>query len=208
MDYILASLDLAIEPEGQYPLTNQKASVFQGILMQEIDADYAEQLHQSQLHPYSQHIISDKEKTIWRIYTLDEEAYQQIILPLLNPKFDSFTIERDQVKIKIVDKKLSTSSRQRLIEEYYLGECDRYIRLKFVTPTAFKSQGRYCFWPQLDKIYRSIMRKYEGFIVIKVKGPQALVNLANVLLRYAEYSGIGIKAAIGMGAIQIVERRG
>ena len=51
MDYILASLDLAIEPEGQYPLTNQKASVFQGILMQEIDADYAEQLHQSQLHP-------------------------------------------------------------------------------------------------------------------------------------------------------------
>ena len=252
MDYILASLDLAIEPEGQYPLTNQKASVFQGILMQEIDADYAEQLHQSQLHPYSQHIISDKEKTIWRIYTLDEEAYQQIILPLLNPKFDSFTIERDQVKIKIVDKKLSTSSRQRLIEEYYLGECDRYIRLMFVTPTAFKSQGRYCFWPQLDKIYRSIMRKYdafssneslydeealeqliqyseitrynirstlfplegvripayEGFIVIKVKGPQALVNLANVLLRYAEYSGIGIKAAIGMGAIQIVERRG
>ena len=129
MDYILASLDLAIEPEGQYPLTNQKASVFQGILMQEIDADYAEQLHLSQLHPYSQHIISDKEKTIWRIYTLDEEAYQQIILPLLNPKFDSFTIERDQVKIKIVDKKLSTSSRQRLIEEYYLF---KFVRIFFV----------------------------------------------------------------------------
>ena len=208
MDYILASLDLAIEPEGQYPLTNQKASVFQGILMQEIDADYAEQLHQSQLHPYSQHIISDKEKTIWRIYTLDEEAYQQIILPLLNPKFDSFTIERDQVKIKIVDKKLSTSSRQRLIEEYYLGECDRYIRLKFVTPTAFKSQGRYNIRSALFPLEGVRIPAYEGFIVIKVKGPQALVNLANVLLRYAEYSGIGIKAAIGMGAIQIVERRG
>lgn len=42
-----------------------------------------------------------------------------------------------------------------------------------------------------------------GSITICVKGNQSIVNLVNYLLMFGEYSGVGIKASMGMGAIQI-----
>lgn len=42
-----------------------------------------------------------------------------------------------------------------------------------------------------------------GSITICVKGNQSIVNLVNYLLIFGEYSGVGIKASMGMGAIQI-----
>jgi len=40
-----------------------------------------------------------------------------------------------------------------------------------------------------------------GDITITVKGPAQLVNLANLLLKFGTYSGVGIKTGIGMGGI-------
>lgn len=251
MEKILASLKMVIQPTSECSITNQKASVFQGILMENLEETYASQLHVNQLHPYSQHIWRENEKIIWQINTLNQEAYENIVLPLMKPEFSSFYIERDDVECKILDKTVVANSRQNLIEEYYFGESDRYINIRFATSTAFKSEGKYVFWPQLDKIYRSLMNRYDAFaekevlydeevlqqliqyseiirydirstlfhlegvkipsfvgkIVVKVKGPQPLVNLANVLWHYAEYAGVGIKTAIGMGTTQIIERR-
>lgn len=251
VDKILASLEMVIQPASEHSITNQKASIFQGILMGNIEEEYADQLHENQLHPYSQHILKQKDRNIWRITTLNQQAYENIIIPLMKPDFSSFYIERDDVHYQILDKKVVTSSRKNLIDTYYFGECDRYINVRFMTPTAFKSEGSYFFWPQLEKIYRSLMKRYDAFaenetmydeevfqqlvqyseiikydirstlfhlegvkipsfvgsIVVKVKGPQPLVNLANVLWHYAEYAGVGIKTAIGMGVTQIVERR-
>ena len=42
-----------------------------------------------------------------------------------------------------------------------------------------------------------------GKIKIKINGPQAMVNLVNFLLAYSEFSGIGIKCGMGMGACKI-----
>lgn len=251
VDKILASLEMVIQPASEHSITNQKASIFQGILMGNIEEEYADQLHENQLHPYSQHILKQKDRNIWRITTLNQQAYENIIIPLMKPDFSSFYIERDDVHYQILDKKVVTSSRKNLIDTYYFGECDRYINVRFMTPTAFKSEGSYFFWPQLEKIYRSLMKRYDAFaenetmydeevfqqlvqyseiikydirstlfhlegvkipsfvgsIVVKVKGPQPLVNLANVLWHYAEYAGVGIKTAIGMGTTQIIERR-
>lgn len=47
---------------------------------------------------------------------------------------------------------------------------------------------------------------FTGRITFHINGPEQLVNLANMLIRYGEYSGIGIKGAIGMGAY-VVEGR-
>lgn len=44
-----------------------------------------------------------------------------------------------------------------------------------------------------------------GEITIKINGPAAMVNLADMLLQYGSFSGIGIKTAIGMGAITVKE---
>ena len=48
---------------------------------------------------------------------------------------------------------------------------------------------------------------FMGSIGIYIHGPQPLVNLVHLLLRFGEYSGVGIKTSLGMGAIEVTERR-
>lgn len=42
-----------------------------------------------------------------------------------------------------------------------------------------------------------------GNVRIKIIGPETNKNLINLLLNFGEYSGVGIKTALGMGAIEI-----
>lgn len=44
---------------------------------------------------------------------------------------------------------------------------------------------------------------FMGSITITVSGPQQFVNLVNMLCLFGEYSGIGIKTGIGMGAVKV-----
>lgn len=44
---------------------------------------------------------------------------------------------------------------------------------------------------------------FTGTITLHVRGPQQLVNLIKMLTVFGEYSGIGIKTALGMGRIQV-----
>lgn len=45
-----------------------------------------------------------------------------------------------------------------------------------------------------------------GTIHIRINGPQPLVNLVHLLLAFGEYSGIGIKCAMGMGGIKRIKK--
>lgn len=45
-----------------------------------------------------------------------------------------------------------------------------------------------------------------GDLTIKFSGPDTLARYARLLLHFGEFSGIGIKTAMGMGAIKIKER--
>lgn len=52
---------------------------------------------------------------------------------------------------------------------------------------------------------------FVGRIGVKIKGPSQLKNLVRLLLKFGEYSGAGIKTAMGMGAVQTIlksEKRG
>ena len=135
------------------------------------------------------------------------------------------------------------------MDQYYFTNANRYIKIQFQTPTAFKRRGEYVFFPDLPLIYQSLMNKYDaasqketvvneevleqlvqyskvvqyrlrschysvhgakipafmGEITIRVSGPQAMVNFINMLLHFGEYSGVGIKAAMGMGHLKVLE---
>lgn len=45
---------------------------------------------------------------------------------------------------------------------------------------------------------------FTGTLRLKISGPQQLVNLVHLLLRFGTYSGVGIKTAMGMGALQLL----
>lgn len=46
-----------------------------------------------------------------------------------------------------------------------------------------------------------------GKITLKMCGSQTMINFANMLFDFASYSGIGVKTAMGMGAIKILGER-
>lgn len=62
----------------------------------------------------------------------------------------------------------------------------------------------------LKSVYSEIERvrlpAFCGTIVIKASGPQPLVNYLHFLLRFGEYSGVGIKCAMGMGAMKVIDK--
>lgn len=228
----------------------QKAVIFQSILMENINHEYAEKMHISGLHPYSQAVFNRNGMNYWSVSVINQEAYTNIIEPLLSSQFSEFTVKHNNCKVSILEKQVSSIKKEMFLDKYYFSDSDRYIRINFQTPAAFKSQERYIYYPDLRLIYQSLMNKYDsasfdevvyseevleqlvqystitqynlkscsyyigkvkipsfvGQITIKVNGPQALVNLANFLFRFGEYSGVGIKAGMGMGSIHIIER--
>ena len=46
---------------------------------------------------------------------------------------------------------------------------------------------------------------FKGDITIKINGPQQMINMAWMLAKFGEYSGVGIKTGIGMGAMRIID---
>ena len=47
---------------------------------------------------------------------------------------------------------------------------------------------------------------FEGNICIRINGPETLARYVRMLIRFGEFSGVGIKTGIGMGAMQFCRR--
>ncbi len=244
---MLAELCIKIEADSS-DFGYYQASNMQGILMEQIDTDYAETLHEQGLKPYSQYIRSG-EASEWVIHTYTEEAYRKIILPLTRDEFDSAVIEKKGIHLKLTQKQLCVVPKKSLLEEFYDRESERYFNVEFLTPTSFKSSGRYVIMPDMRYIFQSLMNKYSavsekmemydeetleqlvenssivryrlrstffpmegvripafiGSVGIKIYGTDTMARYVRLLLRFGEYSGIGIKTAIGMGAVRVKE---
>ncbi|MBR1852835.1 MAG: CRISPR-associated endoribonuclease Cas6 [Lachnospiraceae bacterium] len=245
----VAHLELKLEADGDY-FNYHKSSILQGVIMQEIRSEYAEMLHEQGLKPYSQYLEQDGKVITWHIKTLTETATREIIEPLLKDSFSEFYMEHDDQKVIVKNKCLKKERISDFLEEFYEALAERYLNLEFVTPTAFKKNGKYCFFPEIYNIYYSCMKKFDiasvdyvmfnedtleqlveaseitsyslhsvrfsmegvkipafmGRITISVRGNQTLQNFARLLLRFGEYSGIGIKTAMGMGAVRLGKR--
>ncbi len=245
---MLAEFRMKVEADdpkfGYYQSSNM-----QGILMEHIETKYAELLHAQGIKPYSQSLLSGEEKE-WVVKTCTKEAYQEIILPLLDSGFTSFDIEKKDIHVVVKEKSLNTVKKKDLLDEFYSDTGSRGLDLEFLTPTSFKSNGKYVIIPELRYIYQSLMNKYsalsenmemydeetlkqlcdnstiiryrlrsasfpiegikipsfQGEIGIKITGTDTMARYIRLLARFGEYSGVGIKTAIGMGALKIKER--
>lgn len=242
---------LRIRLKSDEVMSYNKSVILQSIIMNRIDEDYAVAMHESGLHPYSQYLIKEDEKNIWNICVTSEKAYKEIIIPMMDEKFEEFEIVRDKKNIKIIDKTLEKIEESQFMEKFYFVDSNRYINIIFKTPTAFKQCGKYVFYPDVLLLYQSLMNKFDaasteisvksedvleemvnstmitrynlhshiynigsakipafmGNITLKINGAQAMVNFANMLFKFGEFSGIGIKTAMGMGSIEVAERK-
>ena len=152
--------------------------------------------------------------------------------------------------LNILNKEYDEMTRQELSHSFYQEQASKYADVQFVTPTAFKQNGRYVNYPDIRLIFMSIMNGFDaaysdeemfdegtldeivnhtlisryalksatfnvegvrisafvGRMTLKLSGTQTMANFVNMLLSFAEFSGIGIKTALGMGAIRVYKR--
>jgi len=48
-----------------------------------------------------------------------------------------------------------------------------------------------------------VVKGFEGKLTLRLNGPETLISLCNLLFRFAEFSGIGTRTALGMGGVRI-----
>lgn len=229
---------------GTADISYQQSSNLQGVIMENINTEYAEILHRSQLNPYSQYVTKKDKNVVWHIKTTTEEAYKNIIIPMSEVK--EITLKKRGITVAPMKRSIQMMETKTLLDEFYDRKCSKYLEVSFLTPTAFKREGNYVFYPDLSLIYGSLMRKYSaisqqismedketleelcnsseivkyrlqtipfplekinvtgfvGKIGIKIKGSETIARYIRLLLRFGEYSGVGIKTGIGMGAIK------
>ncbi len=223
------------------------ASLLQGVMMDMVDTSYADILHESGIHPYSQYAEEKDGEILWHINALTREADEAIIEPLKSDDFSEIELTHRQEILQIKEKVIRNWNFEELIEGYYLNDCGRYLPLHIITPMAFKQNGRYCIIPSTRLIFQNLLRRFDtcstdstiftdellsefeyrteivdyrlrsvrfslsgvkipsfiGDLKICISGPQQMVNAAWMLAKFGEYSGIGIKTGMGMGAVVI-----
>ena len=243
---MLAEVKLVLKSNEQQ-IGYYQSSNLQGVLMEHINTEYADLLHSQRFNPYSQCITIQDQKAVWSIKTLDEEAYKNILLPVIDKEFSEFEISKKGIHVEILEKQIKTKKKQELLEEFYEKPASKYLNIELMTPTSFKSNGRYVIMPDVRYIYQSLMNKYsaassdmemydeetleqlaecseiaqyklrstffplegikipafKGEISIRLKGTDTMARYARMLMQFGEYSGIGIKTSIGMGALRV-----
>ncbi len=245
---MLAKLEMKLTKTDD--MSYQMSSLFHGVLMQLIDENYADELHSSKLHPYSQHIERRGDDWYWIVNTLSEKACDVLIKDSLL-KINCIYLNKKNLSIGIEEKKYTELNDRELADCFYKEKAERYVTLQFLTPTAFKMNGRYINLPDIELIFANIMNKYDaanandtvkdeetlmqltqytslnryelrstlfslegiripaftGKMTLKLNGTQTMCSFSNMLLKFSEYSGIGIKTSLGMGAVRVIQER-
>lgn len=158
---MLARLDMKLKCAGV--LSYQMSSLFHGAIMELISQDYAEYLHNSQLHPFTQHLEIIEKEWHWIVCCMDETAVQYMMKDVLL-KLEVLEIRKRGLQITITEKDYSIIEQKELLERFYEKNSSRYTEIHFVTPTAFRQRGRYLFYPDIRCIYQSLMNKYDAVV--------------------------------------------
>ncbi len=230
--------------------SNTASSLFHGLLMDNIDVKYVEVLHSLTINPYSQYILTDKQNIYWNINALNKKASDEITYKINQLNIDVIDIAYKNLELVIIDKDFFEISKEQFVLSNLSDNANKFITIKFLTPTAFKSQGEYVFFPDVRMIFQSLMKKYDacsddsqiytqeviddlvenikisnynlksckfhlegasipafvGEVTFKIGAYGRITSLVNLLLKFGECSGVGIKTSIGMGAIQIIRK--
>lgn len=206
---MLAKFTMKLKPTKE--ISYNMSSLFQGVIMELLPKDYAEFLHISMLKPYAIHL--EKENDIWFLIvtTMNEEAYIKIIENALL-KIDKLYIRHNDNLIYIEETNIYKQLKKNIAKAFYNTETNKIIEIRFVTPTAFKSQGDYVFFPEIRLIYQSLMNKYDinsdGSylfdldILDKLCTASKIVSY-NIKSRYFHLEGTKIPSFIGTVKIKI-----
>lgn len=112
----------------------------------------------------------------------------------VNEKYQNYPTVR-HILSSLMQKYDACDMRTEISDESVLNDLDNYI-------SVIGYNLRSCTFP----IGEYKIPSFRGTLTLKISGPQQLVNLTHLLLTFGTFSGVGIKTAMGMGAMKIIER--
>ena len=241
-----ASVDFSLQ--SSKPLSYKMSSLFHGALIELLgdNQELTQFLHVNRPHPYAQHLENRDGSWHWIVSFLNDAALNAIWENKLK-NLKTFTLTHNDCAISLAGYQFTAVPYETLTKIFYYENSPKVIDIDFMTPTAFRSNGKYIFMPDLKLIYQSLMFKYDtalsgesmfdeevlnelvsqtslvryrlqsttfalegtaipafiGSIRIRSGGNRTITNFLQMLLKFGEFSGVGIKTALGMGAIKI-----
>lgn len=209
---MIATIKMYISSDD-FEITYHIPSVLHGVLMSVIDSDYAQQLHMNRLNPYSMFISKNNGQWCWTVSAVGREACEKIINVLAHDSFKEFVItHKNNARVNILKKELFTESASDFIVSATGTDNSKYIKLRFISPTAFKSNNQYVFFPDLYLIYKSLMNKANLISQDASFADEDTLNSLVEFSRITSYSlhtavfnleGIKIKGFVGTATIKV-----
>lgn len=243
------SIELVIVADPSIKIVQSIGSVLHGVLMEFVGTDYAGQLHEAGLRPYSQYIYFDKDRKqyIWRLSAVTADAINRIVRPMLEMPEKIF-LKQKHGHLYIKDRTiLEKTSYEDLIYKFWNSD-SFYTQAKFqyMSTTSFKVDKQYTIFPEAFRIYRYLLRQWNQFstfgmldtdslletlesgvyirdynlrmgiyglegvtirgfrgqVIMQFKRNVALQRVLALLSYYSQFTGIGIKTALGMGGVK------
>lgn len=181
------SSDQQDKPPQQRSLQpNSLGPYLQGALMEHVDAAYAGMLHQLPFNPYSQYCSAGEGNTlVWRVNALTSEAAEHVLAPL--QKLDAIEIRSAHTTYEILKSTQETTNLKVLLDGIYEpGETK--VKVQFLTPTAFKSQGSYVFMPTVRLMLQNLLMHYGQVYESSKEGDEETIAFIDQHTRILAYS--------------------
>ncbi len=154
--------DLLLSPSAD--LSYQMSSLFHGVIMEKLaedEAGFVDELHLSKLHSYTQHLEKQDDGWHWILTFLNDDCVQIMWQDHLS-KLNFFKLTKKNIDIEIKKKEITEFSYKSFNDLFNSDAEQHRFKIEFLTPTSFKSEGRYVHIPSLRLIYQSIMLKYDA----------------------------------------------
>ncbi len=137
------------------------SSLFHGWLMENVSPEFAGNMHESTLRPYSHHLEYQNKQWYWVVNTLNNSAADNI-LPVLS-RAKSIRLKHNDTEISLSEQSGNSLSYDMLFERHYLSDSSpRIIPIFFSSPTSFKSGGKYINYPTVRLVFQSLINKYDS----------------------------------------------
>ncbi len=144
-------------------LNQSFGSVMHGLLIEQMDPEWAEAMHQEAVRPYSQYLTVEDGRVLWRIGTLTEEAFDHIIVPAMKcrelySRQKGFSIGISSFSVK------ENISYEELARKYWTEPRRiHHVDIAFLTSTSFKTNGGYAVFPDPLLLFRNLIRKWNRY---------------------------------------------
>ena len=209
-------------PEGQR-LHQSFGSVLHGALMQYAHTDFAEAMHRSALRPFSQFVYYDKarDSAVWQLAALNKEAAEEILYASGRLPQNLYLKQKEYVVQLSKPQPVKQTSYKDMAEQFFTMDnvyifrsllkrwnafCGGLVleesNLEEHLAQAVKVTG-YNLSLQQYSVGGAPIDAFKGRYRLLFRGTQSQNRIAALLAAYAEYAGIGVKTALGMGGVKI-----